>query len=406
MKKFKSLLAKPWFAYTFAAVVAVLVYMILGHWGVIWKRIADLWKLLSPVVVGAAIAYLLNPVSEFFKRKLFHKVKRESSRHFLSVLLTVICLVLALAILLTALVPSLVQSITKLAQNWNNYTEKILALIDKAQEFAAAHTMNLDLSKVEDWVANSMDKLVKLLKDNIGTVLSTLGDVGSSVSSFAVGVVFGVCFLFAKKELMAVISRIRAALLTKDRMEKNNALLAQCHEIFIDYVGCTLVDAVIIGVGAFIFLLIMGFPYAALIAAMVGITNIIPTFGPMIGGAIGIFFLILDKPINALWFLIFICIWQSVDGMIIKPRLFKNSLGIPAVWTLVLIILGGKVAGVLGILFAIPVAAIMVILYKQTIQPRLELRAKKINGEAPSAPEAPAADETPAAAEGPAPESE
>ena len=399
MKEFKNLLLKPWAANTFAAVSAVLVYMVLSHWGVIAQWFSSVWRLLSPVVVGVVIAYLLNPVSEFFKRKVFHKVKKESSRHFLSVLLTVVCLVLALAVLLTALIPSLVQSISKLAQNWNTYTDKVLTLIDKAQEFAAAHSMNLDLSKVEDWVKNSMQKLVSLLKDNLGPVLNTLGDVGSSVSSFAIGVVFGVCFLFAKKELVSITSRIRAAILTKDRMEKNNALLAQCHEIFISYVGCTLLDALIIGVGAFVFLLIMRFPYAALIAAMVGITNIIPTFGPMIGGALGIFFLILDKPLNALWFFIFICIWQSVDGMIIKPRLFKSSLGIPAVWTLVLIILGGKVAGMLGILFAIPFAAIMVILYKQTIQPRLEQRANKINAKKAPPEEPPQAAEAEAETE-------
>ena len=394
MKRFKELLAKPWFAYTFAAVTAVLVYMLLSHWSVLWKAVTDLWKLLLPVAVGAVVAYLLNPVSEFFKRKVFHKIKKDSTKHMLSVLLTVICLVLALAVLLTALIPSLVQSISTLAKKWGDYTGQILGLLDKVKTFAAEHQMKLDLSKVENWIENSMEKLVSLLKDNISPILSALGDVGSSVSSFAVGVVFGVCFLFAKREIMLLLGKLRAAVLTKDRMEKNNVLLEQCHEIFISYVGCTLVDAVIIGLGAFIFLLIMGFPFSGLIAAMVGITNIIPTFGPMIGGAIGIFFLILDKPLNALWFFIFICIWQSVDGMIIKPKLFKNSLGIPGVWTLVLIILGGKVAGMWGILLAIPFAAIAVILYKETIQPRLERRARKINNE----PEETPPDETQAAA--------
>jgi predicted PurR-regulated permease PerM len=112
---------------------------------------------------------------------------------------------------------------------------------------------------------------------------------------------------------------------------------------------------------------------------MMGILNIIPTFGPMIGGAIGIFVLVLDKPINALWFFIFICIWQSIDGMIIKPRLFKGSLGLPAVWTLVLIILGGKIAGMAGIILAIPIAAILVILYHETVEPRLNKRIGKLN---------------------------
>ena len=140
-------------------------------------------------------------------------------------------------------------------------------------------------------------------------------------------------------------------------------------------------NELIIAVGVLIFTIVMGMPYAGLIAVVCGLTNIIPTVGPMIGGAIGIFFLILDKPINALWFFIFICLWQSVDGMIIKPRLFKGSLGIPAVWTMVLIILGGKVAGMLGILLAIPLAAIVVIFYKEVISPRIERRIAKVNAD-------------------------
>ena len=151
--------------------------------------------------------------------------------------------------------------------------------------------------------------------------------------------------------------------------------------MFIRYVGCTLLDALIISLGTLLFALIMRLPYAGLIAVVVGVTNIIPTFGPMIGSAISIFFLILDNPMNALWFFIFSCIWQAVDGMIIKPRLFKGSLGIPAVWTLVLIILGGKIAGMLGILLAIPLGAILAILYQETVEPRLKQRIKKLNAE-------------------------
>ena len=120
-------------------------------------------------------------------------------------------------------------------------------------------------------------------------------------------------------------------------------------------------------------------PYAPLIAVVCGVTNIIPTFGPMIGAAIGVFFIILENPVKALIFLAFICVLQSIDGMVIKPKLYSGSLGIPAIWTLLLIIFGGKVAGILGILLAVPFGAIFVIIYNETIEPKLEKRAEKIN---------------------------
>lgn len=378
MKKFEKLLAKPWAAYTFAACSAVILYLLLSHLAVFFGWLSSLWKLLSPVVIGIVVAYLLNPVSDFFEYRAFRKIKNRSAAHFWSVVVTVVCLVLFLAVLLIALIPSLVQSISKLISNWDSYTSKLMELLEKLIAFAQSKNIDVDLSTVSAWVSNAMSSLVNWLTKNVKTILSTLGSVGSSVSNVAIGVLFGVCFLVAEKSLVSLLHKIRSAIYKEERLQRNNELLGHCNAVFLRYVGCTLLDAVIIALGALVFSLIMRFPYAGLIAAVVGITNIIPTFGPMIGSVISMFFLVLDKPLNALWFFIFICLWQGIDGMIIKPRLFKGSLGIPGVWTLVLIILGGKVAGMLGILLAIPLAAILVILYHETVEPRLNQRIDKL----------------------------
>jgi len=258
-----------------------------------------------------------------------------------------------------------------------------MELLEKLIVLAQRFHINFDMSNITDLVQSSMDKLIDWLKNNVQTILQTAGSVGTSVSNFAIGLLFGVCFLVAEKGLVSLINVIRAAIYKKDQLDRHNELLRRCNNVFLRYVGCTVMDAAIMGVGTLVFMLIMRMPYAALIAAVVAITNVIPTFGPMIGSVIGMFFLVLDKPLNALWFFIFICIWQGIDGMLIKPRLFKGSLGIPAVWTMVLIILGGKVAGMVGIILAIPAAAILVILYQETIRPRLEKRIEK-NGDSPA----------------------
>ena len=381
LKRFKDLLSRPWAAYTFAACSAVILYMLLSHLSLLFGWLSSLWKLLSPVVIGIIVAYLMNPVSDFFEFRVFKKLKKPGAAHLWAVIMTVTCLVLVLIVLLVALIPSLAKSVTKLISNWDEYTCKAQELIAKFSAFAASKNINVDLSKLSASVDNAMAELVGFLKNNSKTILSTLGTVGSSVSNFAVGILFGVCFLVAEKSLVKLLARMRALIFKKERLERNNALWRRFNKVFLRYVGCTLLDALIIGVGVLIFTLIMRMPYAGLIAVMCALTNIIPTVGPMIGSAIGIFFLILDKPLNALWFFIFCCIWQSIDGMVIKPRLFKDSLGIPAVWTLVLIILGGKIAGMLGILLAIPLAAIFVIFYQEVISPRIDRRIAKINVE-------------------------
>ena len=397
LKRFKALLSRPWAAYAFAACCAVVLYMLLSHISVLSGWFSSIWKLLSPVVIGIIVAYLMNPVSDFFEFRVFKKMKKPGAAHLWAVIMTVVCLALVLIVLLVALIPSLAKSVSKLVSDWDGYTQKVQALITKVSVFAAERNINVDLSKVSDWVDNAMAELVSLLKNNSKTILSTLGSVGSSVSNFAVGILFGVCFLVAEKSLVTLLGKFRAMIFKKEQLERNNELLRSFNKVFLRYVGCTLLDALIIGVGTLIFTLIMGMPYAGLIAVMCGLTNIIPTVGPMIGNAIGVFFLILDKPINALWFFIFCCVWQSIDGMVIKPRLFKDSLGIPAVWTLVLIILGGKVAGMLGILLAIPLAAIFVIFYQEVISPRIDRRIAKLNGEEtkPEEETAPEDDTTP-----------
>ena len=384
MRKIERYLNKPWVAYTFAACVAVLLFLLLSNLDKVGAGMKKTLTFCSPVITGAITAYLVNPISEFFERHLFRKLKKESARQFWGVMVTLICAVLLLALLLVSLIPSLVKSISTLVANWGDYTDKLSELVGRLSAFLGERNINVDLSNIESLIGDSVQKLVTLVKENANTILSTLGSVGASVSNFAVGIVFGFCFLIAKDEILRTVSRIRAALFKERRIRRNDKLLLHCHRVFIRYAGSTLLDALIVGVATLIFLLIMRMPYAPLIAMVVAITNIIPTFGPMIGAAIGIFFLILEDPLKALIFFIFICLLQGLDGMVIKPRLFKGSLGLPGVWTLIMIIIGGKVAGMAGILLAIPFAAIFVILYRETIVPRLERRRDRINGAVPT----------------------
>ena len=379
MEKIKNWFKRPWVGYAAAGCIVVVLYELLEHFGDVKSGVDAALKFLSPILIGIVVAYLFDPVSEFFKRKVLKNVKKENSRHIWGVVLTIICVVLILALLLVALIPSIAKSITKLIANWDSYAAKLSDILNWADGFAQKHNINVDLSNVHNLLDNAFDRLLAVVKDNLKNILSTLGSIGTGISNFAIGVVFGFCFLAAKKTLLEILRQIREALYKKERLEKNNQLLSRCHRVFIRYVGCTLLDALIVGIATLIFTLAAGMPYAPLIAVMVAVTNIIPTFGPMIGAAIGIFFLILESPVKALIFFIFICILQSIDGMFIKTKLFKGSLGIPGVWTMVLIILGGKIAGMLGIILAIPAAAIFAILYKETIEPKLDKREEKIN---------------------------
>ncbi|MBE6836292.1 MAG: AI-2E family transporter [Ruminococcaceae bacterium] len=379
MERIKKIFTKQFFEYTAAACIAVILYVLLCNFASLLKAFSFVWGIISPIVTGIIVAYLFNPVAIFFEEKVFKKIKKKTTRHLFGVIMAAVCFILIISLLLVALVPSLAQSVSKLIANWKTYTQKAESLIETLSVTAQKHNIKIDLSNIQNMVDNSMDQILTAVKTNSKTILSKLGQIGNGISNFAIGLVFGFCFLMAKDTLIGVVKKTRYALFKADNIEKHDKLFNRCNNVFIRYIGCTLLDAFIVGIATLIFALIAKTPYAPLIAAVVAVTNIIPTFGPMIGAAIGIFFIILESPVKAIIFFVFICVLQSIDGMVIKPKLFSGSLGIPALWTLILILLGGKIAGMIGILLAVPFGAIFIIIYNETIEPKLEKRASKIN---------------------------
>ena len=390
MKKIKEFMQKPWAGYTIATCSAVVLYLLLTHLPALFGGVKWFLSLMSPVIIGAAVAYLLNPLANLFEKKLFKKIKKQSLRHTLAVVIVVLVVVLILSLLLAALIPSLISSIKNLIANRNDYIGKVSNFLSRFN----GGTLSLDVESLTNRLNSVIDTLLNTAYNNLSVILTTVKDVGSSVADTALGIIFGVCFLLGKDTIMNGIKNIRHTYMTEERYERNNTFWHNCHEIFTQYFTCTILDAVIIGVANAILMAVFGLPNAALISVTVGITNIIPTFGPIIGAVLGAFLLVLDKPSYALTFLIFTVILQTLDAMVIKPKLFSNSLGLPAIWTIVAITLGGKLAGVPGIILSIPVAAILVILYKQSITPIMEKRKAKINS-VPDENAESTADETP-----------
>ena len=201
--------------------------------------------------------------------------------------------------------------------------------------------------------------------------------MGSALFNIGIGFILAVYFMMGKSGILGAIDKLRRAAHTEEIYERNTVFLSRCHKILIRYIGCNILDAVIIGLINAVFMIVTGMPYVPLISLVVGVTNLLPTFGPIIGGAIGAFILVLIDPMHALIFIIFTMVLQTFDGYILKPKLFGESLGVSAVVILVTIILGGKIFGVIGILLAIPFAAIMTFLYDEAILPGLEKRKKQ-----------------------------
>ena len=380
MKKINQLVKNRKAIYALAALAAgilcavAILFIVFANIDSISGFFKGVTRVLAPVIIGLVLAYIIDPVAKFFETKVFVKVKKESLRRTLSAVIALILVLALLMIFIGTLIPSLISSISMLMDNADTYYATIEKTINQINSLGLG--LHIDLSAIEASVRNWLGDFVNHLSQNLSSILSTTKNIGAVLFNILIGVILAVYILFSKKFLISGLRRLRKAIFTPKQYESNTSFWNRCHDIFTQYIGCNIIDALIIGISNAIFMLILGMPYIPLVSFVVGVANLIPTFGPIIGGAIGALVLVLVKPTYALWFLIFTVGIQILDAYVIKPRLFSSSIGLAPVWTLVAITVGGNLFGIVGILLAIPVTAILTFIYDERFIPWLEKHSK------------------------------
>ncbi len=364
-----------WVHYTIAACSAVLLFVILNNLGTEWAAVKKFIGFFSPVLFGAIIAYIVDPLAVFFEKRLFGKMKKEKLRRVLAVILAILIVVLFLVFILVLLIPQLVLSLSTFIKNFNGYMDKAVDLVQKLNVKLAAY--KIDISGIETWAKKFLSGIGEKLPEYLTKILSLTTGVGGSLVNVAMGVILADYFLLDKARIVGGMKHLFKLIIKPANYVSIGAFLDKCHSIMVRYIVCELLEALIVGGVNMIFMLIMRMPYAMLVSVIVGVTNMIPTFGPIIGGAIGGFILLLDNPLKALWFIIFTIVLQAVDGYILKPKMYGDTLGVPSVLVLVFILVGGKMFGIIGILLAIPAAAIISYCYENLTIPWLEKRKAK-----------------------------
>ena len=372
MKKWGDFFEKRWVANLVAVCGGVLLYTLLQNFQIFTGIFGGLLQILAPILIGTIFAYLLNPIALFFAQGIFHTVKSAERRWLLSVGLAILCFLAAITLFFVLLIPSLISSITGIFSNRETYLKNITQIIQDINSWNMGFHLNVSsfTGYLEDLLSESFDYLA----DNMEQIINVSKNVGSAFFNILIGFILCIYFLTGKKGLLSGINELREAIFKKERIQSHNAFWERCHNILIQYIGYDLLDGFIVGIANAVIMLLLGMPYIALISVIVGVTNLLPTFGPVIGLFIGGLILLLDKPIYSLWFVIMVLIIQVLDGYVLKPRLFGGALGIPPVWTLIAIVIGGKLFGVIGILLAIPFAAVITFLYKESLLPWLKQR--------------------------------
>jgi len=336
-------------------------------------------SVLMPIIWGLVIAYLLNPVMKFIE-KLISKIICKKKPHkkacrTISVFLTMSLLFILLASLLYVIVPEItlsIQSIFKKIQN--NDIENIQNWINDILDDNP--TLNKFIQSEFETISESVQNLVLRLQPSFETFISnfTVGIFNFllALKDFILGIIVSIYLLMSKETLLAQAKKIMLALFKKKTCEHYFSLYHKSNGMFIGFINGKIIDSFIIGILCFIGMSFLKMPYIVLISVIIGITNIIPFFGPFIGAIPSAFLVLLAEPNKLLAFLIFILILQQFDGNILGPKILGDSTGLPAFWVLFSIFLGGGLFGFIGMLIGIPTFAIIYGLFKTYIESKLE----------------------------------
>ena len=385
MRKHWQEMKSKWGPLVLGACIVVLFYVALSNIGIVWEALKTIVRVLTPIIVGVGVAYILNPFVKFNDRTVFKWIKNRKVSWCLSVALAIILMLVLLALLLYSIIPQIIDSIMNFVGNVNGYLVSLKEWVN-----------NLNIPS--DDIVNRLQELInsegsilsrglELLVGNLGEIGKRASSIGSGSMNAVIGLILAIYFLVDKEKMLDWIHKFMQLMFSEAHYTNFIEVGNRFNTIFAKYIGCELIDALIVGIVNYIFMLITGMPYAILVSVAVGTANLVPTFGPVVGAIIGGLILLLASPATALWFLIFTFVLQTIDGYWLKPRLFGDALNVPGVLIIIAIIIIGRMFGIVGIFLSIPIAAILVYIVNNFAIPRLAARKKRLDAEKKKAAE-------------------
>jgi predicted PurR-regulated permease PerM len=335
-------------------------------------------RALSPIIIGLALAYLLHPITQFLEKRLYpalrkHMKKEKKAKSIargLAIFGTLLFLIAVLVLLLAAVVPSLISSVSGLTETLPGDVTKFVAWLRSGRlgSFEVTDTISAMLTKltdyVEDWVTEKMLPQAQTYVMQITTGVITMV---KAFVNFIIGIIVTAYVLMIQEQLIGQSKKLVFAIF---KPEQANVIIETVHkadEIFGGFITGKLIDSAIIGVICYLGCAIMHIPDSLLVAVIIGVTNIIPVFGPFIGAVPALILVVIQSPWHALYLLIFIIVLQQVDGNIIGPKILGNSTGLSAFWVMFAILIGGGMFGFLGILLGVPVFAMIYYIVRRLV---------------------------------------
>lgn len=368
-------------------VFTALVIVCLWKHEMVFDILGFVFGILFPFILGGAIAFVLNVPMSFIERHLFPEERREKSKGMkklarpVSMLIVLFAVIAVIGLVMFVVLPQLASTFAGLGKS-------IQAFIPQVQEWADQLFHNND--EIMNWVNSLefdwnkiMNAVIDFFRNGAGSVLnSTLTAARSIVSgltTFFISFVFAVYILLQKEKLSVQAKKVLFAFARKGRAEATLEVLALTYNTFSSFLTGQCVEAVILGSMFVVMMTILKLPYALLVGILIAFTALIPIFGAFIGCVVGAFLIFMVDPVKALIFIVMFLVLQQIEGNLIYPHVVGSSVGLPSIWVLAAVTIGGNLLGIVGMLIFIPLLSVVYALFREIVY--LKLKQRKISPE-------------------------
>ena len=348
-----------------------LLYLCVYYWAKVSRFLSAFLGALSPLLLGLVIAYVLNILMSWYEGHYFPKQQKkpwaQKSRTAVCLLAAIITLIAIVALIVGLVVPELVSCVKLLLSEVEPALEKLLESKWVAQLVPADILQKLDAIDWSDVIDKGIKMVASGLSSAAGALFSTVSSVISSVVNIFLSIIFAVYLLIDRDRLKGQGRRLLDCYLPRRFNQSVTHVLQVTNDCFHRFIVGQCLEAVILGGLCIAGMTVFGFPYAMMIGTLIGFTALIPIAGAYIGAAVGAVMILTVSPVKALLFLVFIIVLQQLEGNLIYPKVVGNSIGLPALWVLAAITVGGSLMGITGMLLGVPIAAAMYRLLKENV---------------------------------------
>lgn len=357
-------------AFVIAGSILILLYFSILNFHVVKSFFSLAASVLMPFIIGFAAAFLLHPIMMAIETNVLGKVKiKQQTKRKISAGLAMFVMILIVLGFLFLIFPSISDSVIKLSSQIGNYATNAEAIISETIEL---YPQTADfLTWFFDVGQDTLMDVVDYLKNMIPTILGYSIRLVTAVFDFIIGLIIALYIMFDRERFYTQIKKVAYTLFPVPVVKRFRDLANLSSQMFNSFIVGKIVDSTIIGILCYIGMSLIGFDFALLISFIVGVTNVIPFFGPFIGAVPGVVILFIVNPIDSLWFALFVLALQQFDGNILGPLILGDSMGIPTLYVMFAILVGGGFFGVLGMFLGVPVFSVIYVVVKKVVENQL-----------------------------------